>query len=270
MKTYKKRFNRKINRKNLKGGSTGNDQKSLQDFLTNCEKEYDFPEFELEPLSKTDYEQMIKIITEELKIANEQLKKQAEVNLTKERLKGTEGAAGTPTQKIKFKVVAKASTFIIKLKEEIKKHTEQMSKNWGCYKIILDKYISNLGISEFEVVQGKIKKLTQEDIQQKLHNTQILTEQYIATLSEIETILKTKLSNLNGGGKITKKKYHNKKKCRRYTKLSKKNMPKLNNKYKQRGGDGGLGAGIFLGICLFALFVYIKNNIDNPNPHMSF
>jgi len=108
----------------------------------------------------------------------------------------------------------------------------------------------------------KIDQLTQTDIEKLDINKELEPDKYIATLTKIKKILEEKMKTLTGGGKITKKKYHNKKKCRRYTKRSKKNMPKLNNKYKQRGGDGGAIVGICIGLFLF---FYLCKDIDESS-----
>ena len=87
-------------------------------------------------------------------------------------------------------------------------------------------------------------------------------DKYIDTLESLKNILMRKSNSLNRVGKITKKKYHNKKKYRSYTKRNKKNMPKLNknipklNKYKQRGGFW-----IFLGFVIFIVVLVIGTNV---------
>jgi len=86
MKTYKKRFNRKRNRKILKGGTTKNlinlyevqkitqeqidDKIKLEVLLNICKlrPELNIEKAILEPLEKTDYKEMIIKITEELEI----------------------------------------------------------------------------------------------------------------------------------------------------------------------------------------------------------
>jgi len=189
-----------------------------------------------------------------------------EVQKTREMLDTTAVTDGATANKNRnwhnfVKKVIIATTFISELTEKIKTQADNMSKNWNCYKIILRQFISNTGIAESEDLE-KIDQLTQTDIEKLDINKELEPDKYIATLTKIKKILEEKMKTLTGGGKITKKKYHNKKKCRRYTKRSKKNMPKLNNKYKQRGGDGGAIVGICIGLFLF---FYLCKDIDESS-----
>jgi hypothetical protein len=291
MKTYKKRFNNKKrkmkrNRKILKGGTQElinfyeakaitqeqiDDTKKkikLEVLLNICElrRDLNIENAKLEPLEPTDYVYMIEKIDNELKIVEKKKKLDLEVSNTRKRLeeKSTKTAAKTAAktantkrnwQKVTKKVIIETG-FISILKEEIKTHVGYMSKNWDCYKIILIKFISNTGIFEFENENVKkkieaLQKMPDIDIEAALK-----PDKYIDTLESLKNILMRKSNSLNRVGKITKKKYHNKKKYRSYTKRNKKNMPKLNknipklNKYKQRGGV----VGFFVGVAIF-LFV---------------
>jgi len=299
MKTYKKRFNNKKrkmkrNRKILKGGTTkklinfyeakakaaavqtitqeqiNNDEIKLEVLLNICElrRDLNIENAKLEPLEQTDYDYMIEKIDNELKIVEKKKKFDSEVSNTGERLVEiyTNTAAEKANTKRNWLKVTKkviiATGFISILKEEIKTHVGYMSKNWDCYKIILIKFISNTGIFEFENENVKkkieaLQKMPDIDIEAALK-----PDKYIDTLKSLKKILMRKSKSLNRVGKITKKKYHNKKKYRSYTKRNKKNMPKLNknipklNKYKQRGGFW-----FFVGVVIFVVVLVIGTTV---------